>query len=207
MPDVPMPDSAPEQPSSAIPSPAAPAVVSPSPSPSPSPSGRGFKIWYWLAIVILIACGSGGGGYALGRHMTKSAPPMTMMSPSLTLPASATVATTCAVGLGRQYISPANVPNGPLYNVMDGKVIGLEMMFNAAEIKATPERFRHIDLAGHGFRYLDIGYVIEGHAGNSEPHYHLDLFTEAPSVADNIKCASSDGSMHDSMNPDGHATH
>ena len=179
--------------------PAAPPLAS-----APPPTRRP---WLWPVIVLLVAIISGGSGFWVGRSLMRPMAPTTVVPAVITLPPAATIASTCVVGLGKQYILPADVPNGPIYNVVDGKVIGLEMMFNAAEIKADPSRFRHIDLGGHNFRYLNVESVIEGHAGNGEPHYHLDLFTEPMSVAEAIKCTSSDGGVHDSINTSGHATH
>lgn len=158
--------------------------------------------------MLLVAAAAGVGGFAYGK---KSVKPMEVMTDAgLTLPKDAVVTTECANGLGKQFIESKNIPNGPLYNVHDGKVIGLEMMFNASEIKANPSRFTNVDLGDHSFKYLRIESVVEGHAGNTEPHYHLDFFTEDKTMVDAIKCSTTDTNMtdmHTSSNPNGHATH
>ncbi len=60
--------------------------------------------------------------------------------PPVTLPAQAIVVTDCVKGLGKQYVLPKDIPNGPIYNVKNSKVIAVEYNYKAGDLFINPNR-------------------------------------------------------------------
>ena len=57
----------------------------------------------------------------------------------LNLPPQAVVLADCVVGRGKQYILPKDIPAGPIYDVVNNKVIAVEYSLNIGSIQSNPE--------------------------------------------------------------------
>ena len=134
-------------------------------------------------------------GFAVGRYLLPAAPKTTdntTNSPSqhtqLEVPKNATVIAECAIGRGKQYVLPEDIPTGPVYNVWDNKVIGLEFMVGRDELLSENKTLVNLPLNGAVYDHINIGLLSGGHSGFPQPHYHVDLFTVSNSEAEKITC-------------------
>ncbi len=105
----------------------------------------------------------------------------------LTVPKDATVIAECAKGRGKQYVLPKDIPQGPVYNVWNGKVIGIEYMLGQKEVAANKD-FLDLPLENVKYDHINIGLLSKGHSGFPEPHYHVDVFTVSHEEAVKITC-------------------
>lgn len=105
----------------------------------------------------------------------------------LTVPEGATVIAECAKGRGKQYVLPKDIPQGPVYNVYNGKVIGIEYMLGQQDVLSSKD---YLDLPLQGVKYdhINIGLLSKGHSGYPDPHYHVDIFTISHEEALKITC-------------------
>jgi hypothetical protein len=152
------------------------------------------KILMVLLVLIIVGAATAG-GYIFGKRSVKPAPAQQTTQAGITIPQGATVTAECIDGLGKQYVLPADIPFGPIYNVHDGKVTGIEYMVGAAEILKDPNRFMNMPGFNHQFDHINIDYLPSGHAGNINDHFHVDLFTISKEEAAGIKCAT-ENSVH-----------
>src|SRR3954463_15935673 len=110
--------------------PTQPAVIPPKKS-----GGMKSMLMWLLAIVVALALGAGGYVYGKTKAPTKEVTKtVTAAETPLALPQGATLVSKCTKGHGAQYAMPKDVPNGPYYNVYQGKVIGLEYMVDRDEL-------------------------------------------------------------------------
>jgi hypothetical protein len=156
---------------------------------SPPPKRRGQTVA--IILCFLLSCTSVGvGGYWLGRyyaHDRTSRVANAPTPPALELPKGATMIAKCAPGRGTQYILPKDIPGGPVYNVWQGKVIGLEYMFGQDELLSGKD-YRDLPLMNRPYEFANIGLLSQGHSGFESPHYHMDLYTISPEEAKKVKC-------------------
>ncbi len=105
------------------------------------PKKRNHKILKLLecAAIIALIIGAIVGAYFYGKHGERVVirPPS---PPPITLPPQAIVVTDCVPGLGKQYVLPKDIPNGPIYNVKNSKVIAVEYNYKAGDIFINPNR-------------------------------------------------------------------
>jgi hypothetical protein len=127
-------------------------------------------------------------GYASG----KSAQAMASMAGGLKVPSDATMIAQCATGEGTQYVLPKNIPQGPIYNVWNNKVTGVEYMLGESEIANL--RTQDLTMMGQKYDHIDVMYEPVGHAGFTEPHYHVILSFIPYSEEQKITCGSSSSS-------------
>jgi len=108
---------------------------------------------------------------------------------TISLPSDAVRIQTCSTGRGALYIKPSDIPRGPIYMVHNDKVVGLEYMISQDEfLSGTSVN----DLVGFEMpvNHVNIGRISEGHAGYTEPHYHVDLLMITPEAQTTIVCES-----------------
>lgn len=105
----------------------------------------------------------------------------------LTVPEGATVIAECAKGRGKQYVLPKDIPQGPVYNVYDGKVIGVEYMLGQQDVLSSKD-YLNLPLQGVKYDHINIGLLSKGHSGYPDPHYHVDIFTISHEEAAKITC-------------------
>jgi hypothetical protein len=167
--------------------PATPPPVQPTPSPRPGTAPRAKRIIFVavliaaLALVSLIAYVS---GYNQGRGKVAQA---TAAEVPLKVPQGATIISQCAVGRGTQYVLPANIPHGPVFNVYKGNVIGIEFMIGSDDL-ASATNFFDLPLYGKKYDHIDVGLVSSGHAGYPQRHYHVDIYNISRDESAAITC-------------------
>lgn len=151
-----------------------------------------------LLILILILMGAVGyGSYAYGKDQNKqvavtTSPMNSMNSATMAVPQGATLLEQCVPGLGAQYIMPKNIPEGPIYNISKGKVIGLEYMADLSTLTSS-NMVSALDLMGAKYDHVNIS-LMPGHAGLQASHYQIDFLFISKSQASMIKCSSSSSS-------------
>lgn len=153
-------------------------------------------------IIVAAALIIGGtfGGYIYGKNQVKPQPsdskqPVTELS----VPQGATVIAQCVEKRGTQYISPTDIPYGPIYDVHNGKVIGVEFMVEKAQLDSLTNDVRRFDLPEGQFKHVMMGNEPHGHAGLAADHYHIDFMLITPEESDAITCGetpSSAGHAH-----------
>lgn len=151
-----------------------------------------------LVVVIGIAAIAGGmfGAYRLGQNHEEAGDAAKQATSTavaaLKVPANATMVAQCTTGEGTQYELPSSIPNGPIYNVWNNKVTGIEYMVDQQQI--TSMMAQDLTLMGQQFNHVDIMYEAAGHAGFAVPHYHL-IFSMIPfSQEQKITCGGSTNS-------------
>ncbi len=163
--------------------------VAPPPAPKKLPKGM-LVLGACLLIVGLL------GGYGIGHYLmvptakTAETPAISSQpqAKKLEIPREATVIAECAVGRGKQYVLPNDIPTGPVYNVWNNEVIGVEFMVGRDELLSQNKNFINLPLGGASYDHINIGLLSQGHAGFTQPHYHVDLFTVSNDEAQKITC-------------------
>jgi hypothetical protein len=173
--------------------PAAAAVPSgPAPAP-PATSKRAPHLKTTLIavlLIVLLGCASFGSytyGYSRGRATSNLSASTTAADSALQVPKGATIIEQCSVGRGTQYVLPSNIPHGPVFNVYNGKVIGLEYMIGKEDL-ASAMSFYNLPLYGKTYDHIDIGLLSQGHAGYPVPHYHVDIYNISRAESKAITC-------------------
>src|SRR5688572_15078292 len=118
--------------------PASPVASPPSPQPEPVAAPKPGNPLKWIAvalITVVVLALVGYGGYWYGQRSAEpTAATQSVVANEIKIPSDATVTAECIDGLGKQYVVPKDIPFGPIYNVHDAKVIGVEYMFNVSEL-------------------------------------------------------------------------
>lgn len=136
-----------------------------------------------------------GGGYVLATSMDKkdsssNAPKVAapnVEDKELAVPEGATVISECAKGRGKQYVLPKDIPQGPVYNVHNGKVTSVEYMLGQEDVLNNKD-YLNLPLENVKYDHINIGLLSKGHSGFPEPHYHVDVFTIPHEEALKITC-------------------
>lgn len=142
-------------------------------------------------LMLLIGLGAGFGVAQLAA--SKAEKPVALPAPQqtadkqLAVPEGATVIAECAKGRGKQYVLPENIPQGPVYNVYNGKVIGIEYMLGQQDVLNNKD-YLNLPLRGVKYDHINIGLLSKGHSGYPDPHYHVDVFTISHEEAAKITC-------------------
>lgn len=158
-------------------------------TPSSGPKKSMLPKLILFVVVLLLIAGAAAGAYLFGKHQNKPAPTAAAEA-DIIVPDGATVAEECIDGLGKQYALPKDIPYGPIYNVNNGKVIGVEYMVGGDEFTKDPAKFTNLQGFNHKFDHVNLDYLPNGHAGLIGTHFHIDLFTISKEAASQIKCAS-----------------
>jgi hypothetical protein len=171
--------------------------LQPEPAPPPAappPDLRPRRHWLkpvLLGLIVLVGlAGMLGGTYWFGYSHGKAAlakVDAAGQATALQVPKGATIIEQCSKGRGAQYVLPSNIPRGPVFNVFNGKVIGIEYMISPDDL-SEGYTFFNLPTYGQKFDHLDIGLLSKGHTGYPEPHYHVDLYTVSRSVSESSKC-------------------
>jgi hypothetical protein len=119
---------------------------------------------------------------------------------SIKLPANAVKLSGCVPYMGEHWVDPANLPNGPMYFVHNGEVIGFEYMFTPDQVPneelakaSTPQEaiaymqrnnltfadtvYPHltVPLDGYNVKFMSLEWTPP-HAGVVAPHYDLHYY-------------------------------
>jgi hypothetical protein len=159
-----------------------------SPTTNQSEVARPSVVSDYVAVVDAVYRFGNNRGYASG----KSAQAMASMAGGLKVPSDATMIAQCATGEGTQYVLPKNIPQGPIYNVWNNKVTGVEYMLGESEIANL--KTQDLTMMGQKYDHIDVMYEPVGHAGFTEPHYHVILSFIPYSEEQKITCGSSSSS-------------
>ncbi len=111
----------------------------------------------------------------------------TVMTKTLSLPSDVSKLAECVPGKGEQYINPKDIPEGPIYNVWNGKIIGVEYMLDLKQVE-DKNLIPNLSLFNTSYDHVDVNYLKEGHAGFMEPHSIIDIYTISHSEEEKIKC-------------------
>lgn len=176
----------------------APAVENPAQPASGAATNDRPKMKLPLAAVLVgvlcLALGAGG-GYVLAASLHKKdsaginpkvATP-NVENKELVVPEGATVISECAKGRGKQYVLPKDIPQGPVYNVYNGKVTSIEYMLGQEDVLRNKD-YLNLPLENVRYDHINIGLLSKGHSGFPEPHYHVDVFTITHEEALKITC-------------------
>lgn len=167
-------------------------VTSPQPV-APQPKETNKKPLLMALLIVISSALVGFGGYALGNSNATSDNAVVneeeTTEQELTLPAGATVIAECAKGRGTQYALPKDIPLGPVYNVHEGEIIGIEYMIGKDELLVESRNFLNLPLNDMKYDHINVGLLSEGHAGFPSPHYHVDVMMVPTSVTDQITCS------------------
>lgn len=155
-----------------------------------SPNKTFLYLFGALIILALVVLGAYSEGYDRGKSQKKQVSAAQASAETLKVPAGATIIAQCAKGRGTQYVLPKDIPHGPVYNVYQGKVIGLEYMIGKDDL-ADNKSFLSLPLFNTNYDHIDVGLLSQGHAGYPEPHYHVDLYNVTPAQSAAITCAQS----------------
>ncbi|GEM47385.1 hypothetical protein [Deinococcus cellulosilyticus] len=84
----------------------------------------------------------------------------------------------CVPGMGEHWARPQDLPLGPIYGVLDGSLVFVEIMPSHADFIAgkswvdvlkTPKWFLKIN-------HVDIEFLPQGHDGYPVPHYDIHAY-------------------------------
>lgn len=172
-----------------------PQVSSPQPS-SPQPDKSRTKlVLIILAVLLVFIVILGIAGYIASNSIIRAvnnnsaSVKVEQEKSKLTLPEGATVIAQCAKGRGTQYALPKDIPLGPVYNVHEGEVIGIEFMIGKDELLLESKNFLNLPLNNVKYNHINVGLLSEGHAGFTSPHYHVDVMMVPTSVTEQITCS------------------
>jgi hypothetical protein len=89
-------------------------------------------------------------------------------------------------GMGEHWANPANLPLGPIYCVMDGRVTCMEYMISQADFQAG-KSFLELRpwFAGAGqpdIDHMEFTFMPHGHEGFEVPHFDVHMYFVSPQV-------------------------
>ena len=169
------------------PTPPATPVTPPTPPEAPRKSHK--KLALAVAIVLLIAVTGAIGYYVYTmmkpkNHQTTETPAVA----SITVPKEAIVTAECTEERGKQYILTKDIPDGPIYDVVDGKVVALEYLVGLSELVSKPENFKDLMLEKGQYDHLAL-MPVNPHAGMTEQHFHAIAYLISADQAKSITCS------------------
>lgn len=179
-----------------LPPQAAQPVAQPTPPPSPvppptppaPPRKSHKKLALTVVIVLFIAVASAMGYYLYTMMKPKSSQAtQTPAVASITVPKEAIVTAECTEGRGKQYIMTKDIPDGPIYDVVDGKVVAIEYLVGLSELISKPEDFKDLMLEKGQYDHLAL-MPVNPHAGMAEQHFHAIAYLISPEQAKSITC-------------------
>lgn len=140
--------------------------------------------------VLLFVIAAGAMGYYL-YDMMKTKNQHTSETPAITtvtVPKDAIVTAECTEGRGKQYILTKDIPDGPIYDVVNGKVVAIEYLVGLSELISKPEDFKTLMLQKGQYDHLAI-LSVNPHAGMAEQHFHAIAYMISADQAKSITCA------------------
>lgn len=174
-----------------------PVVTTPTPVDTSNPKRPLLKTASLVIIGLVILAGVAAGSYLLGKHRAKPATTTTAKTAAMTVPAGATIIEKCEPGLGTQYVLPKDIPGGPVYNVYQGKVIGIEYMTSITTVDKLDTMLENLPLYNQKYDHINV-MSMPAHSGFPTPHYQVDVMMVPAATAKKITCGSSSSSMSSS---------
>lgn len=99
-----------------------------------------FKKAAAVAVLVVFFSVSTVGAYLLGKNDQKIVFQEHPTQP-LNLPPQAVVVAKCVKGRGKQYVLPKDIPGGPIYDVVNDKVVAIEYNLNVSELITNSDNF------------------------------------------------------------------
>lgn len=187
----------------------APVASAPEP-PADAQPPKAHKSWLRVVLIVIVALLLAAGivytafavGFSRGHTAGRKDQAAASEAVAIKVPEHATMVAQCAVGEGTQYVLPSDIPQGPIYNVWNSKVTGIEFML--AESKIAANKTLDLALKNQKYDHIDVMYEAAGHAGFTEPHYHIVLSMIPYADEQKITCDSSSSGSSDSSSHDSH---
>jgi hypothetical protein len=147
------------------------------------------KLIYATTAVVLLAALSG--AYLYGRHNERVVIRPPALKP-INLPPQAIVLSNCVTGRGKQYIIPKDIPEGPIYDVENSKVIAIEYNLDLAQVETNPDSFSNTILELTKDYPVDHFSLVPATpvAGQSLSNIDLIMFVVSKAASNSITCPS-----------------
>ena len=89
-------------------------------------------------------------------------------------------------GMGEHWADPKNLPLGPIYCVIEGKLTCMEYMISQSDFQAgkswTELRPWFDGAAQPGVDHMEFNFEARGHEGYAVPHYDVHMYFVSPEV-------------------------
>lgn len=95
----------------------------------------------------------------------------------LGLPKGTIQLTPCVPGMGEHWADPENLPFGPIYGVVEGEVVFVEIMIAQEDFNAG-KSWTGVLMPAEGYAadHVDIEFEPAGHEGYEIPHYDVHAY-------------------------------
>lgn len=148
---------------------------------------------FTVAVSIILFGAAIGGSYMFGRShekvVVKEESTTTTPQP-INLPSQAVVLNECVVGRGKQYILPQDIPVGPIYDVVNSKVIAIEYSLDLVRLLDGSDVFSDTILKlVNDYPTNHLSIVPDNPDLSKLKRVQLIMFTVAKEEANKIKCA------------------
>ena len=95
----------------------------------------------------------------------------------LGLPPGTIQAGPCVPGMGEHWVRPQDAPFGPIYGVVNDRVVFVEVMIDQKAFAAGRSWDQQLKpIAGKRIDHVDIDFNPHGHAGYAIPHYDVHAY-------------------------------
>lgn len=95
----------------------------------------------------------------------------------LGLPAGVIQITPCVPGMGEHWANPRDLPFGPIYGVMNDRVVFVEVMIDQKDFAAGKSWTDQLKpVAGRKIDHVNIEFQPAGHEGFEVPHYDVHAY-------------------------------
>jgi hypothetical protein len=152
------------------------------------------KMLIVIVIFILLLGGASAASFYEGKHSVKI--PVAAGPKPIVLPPQAIVTAACVPGRGKQYIIPKDIPNGPIYDVVNNKVIAIEYVIGVRALLSNPNEFSTTLLLLSKNYPVDHFTVVPvaPQPGDTDTYIHLIMFIVSKTEANSITCPGSSSS-------------
>lgn len=142
-------------------------------------------------VIIILFAGSIIAAFYIGKAKRELVP--YVYSQPISLPPQAIVVSSCTVGRGKQYIIPKDIPIGPIYDVVNNKVIAIEYTIDINALLSDPNTFSNTLLLLTKNYSVDHFTVVPAapQPGSTDENIHLIMFVVSKAKAASITCGTS----------------
>ena len=148
---------------------------------------------FTVAVSIILFGAAIGGSYMFGRShekvVVKEASTTTTTPQPINLPPQAVVLNECVVGRGKQYILPQDIPVGPIYDVVNSRVIAIEYSLDLVRLLDGSDIFSDTILKlVNDYPTNHLSIVPDNPDLTKLKRVQLIMFTVQKEEANKIKC-------------------
>lgn len=156
----------------------------------------------FVLLGIIVIGGVAALAYSSGKSQSKTVYQTPTPQP-INLPLDAKVISECETGRGKQYIETKNIPAGPIYDVVNNKVIAIEYLMGIKALFGDSDKFSSTILS------LSKNYPVDHFAvvpvapkrDDTDQYMHLIMFVVPKNEASAIKCSATSSSTSQSTTP------